>query len=182
MRILPTILPLLLCMACGLLPNKDKTPQAAEKVGDSQARPQASIETKQLAAEKEAETLAEVAFIKGRADFGKAERDRLERVIRKLKEKNVDRVIVAAWSDRTLPGEDGKNLTARDKDLAEKRGEFVRELLRQRGGEKIKIDFHNMAEKPGAISKFLGSEEARIKKSLEGARPSKAIVLVIEIN
>ena len=42
------------------------------------------------------------------------------------------------------------------------------------------IEFHNMAERPTGLAKFLSAEDARIKKSLEGARPSRAVVLLIQ--
>jgi outer membrane protein OmpA-like peptidoglycan-associated protein len=167
--------------ACALLPDKDKTPQAAEKVGEPQARPQASIEAKQLAAEQEAEVVAEVVFPRGKAGLSAGERARLQKIERKLGDKKkVDRLLVAAWADKALPGDEGKELPDRARKLAEERGKAVREFLAKNGAEGVDMDFHNMAEKPGAVSKFIGAEDARVKKSLEGARPSKAIVLLIK--
>ncbi len=171
---------LLLNGACALLPDKDKTPQAAERVGDPQARPQASIETKQLAAEKEAELTAEVIFKKGQATLSAAERARLADIMKRLKDKDkVGRVIVAAWADQALPGENAEPLPQAARDLAEARGKSLRDLLETQGGKNLALEFHNMAEKPGVFAKFISSVDARIKKSLEGARPSKAIVLLL---
>lgn len=170
-----------LLTACAFLHNKDKTPEAAEKVGEPQSRPQASIETKQLAAEQEAEAVAEVMFPKGKAELNGGERARLKRIAARLgNAEKIDRLIVAAWADKALPGEEKKALPENAKNLAEERGKSVRSFLEENGGKDVKIEFHNMAEKPGAFAKFISSADARVKKSLEGAKPSKAIVLLIE--
>ncbi len=179
LKIAAALFPML--TACALLPDKDKTPEAPEKVGDPQARPQASIETKQLAAEQEADAVAEVIFPKGKAELNEGERGRLKRVTARLgDDKKIDRIIVAAWADKSLPGEEKKALPENAKKLAEERGKSVRSFLEENGGKDVKIEFHNMAEKPGTFAKFISSADARVKKSLEGAKPSKAIVLLIE--
>lgn len=174
----PVLLTLLLTSACALLPDKSKTPEAPEKVGDPRARPQAGIEAKQLAAEREADALAEIVFAKGASRLTPQEAARLSALTKRLAQKNkAERVVVAAWADQSLPGEQGKPLSEASVKLAEARGEAIRVYLEKSGAKDV--EFHNMAKKPTSFAKFIGADDARIKKSLEGSRPSKAIVLVI---
>lgn len=170
-----------ICSACALLPDKDKTPQAAEKVGEPQARPQASIEAKQLAAEQEARATTEIKFKLGSDALEPGEQSRLIRLSRELVgDTKVNTILIAAWADESLPGANADDLSREARELAKSRGETVRKFLNQRGQDDIEVEFHNMAEKPRLFDKFVGSADARVKKSLEGAKPSRAIVLLIE--
>ncbi len=100
------LLPIL--TACALLPDKDKTPEAPAKVGEPQARPQASIEAKQVAAEREAEEVAEVYFNQGQFSLPKSEIARLKKIEARLKENRAsERFIIAAWADKMLRAKKG---------------------------------------------------------------------------
>ena len=167
----------LLLSGCALLPDKDKTPQAAAKVGEPTARPQAGIEAKQLAAEQEADAFTEVQFAKGKSELAAGEAARLKKLVRKLDE-NADHLVIAAWADQSAPASDGKALPDKARKLADARGDVVQKFLKENGAKDVAVEFHNMAKPPTAFAKFLSTADARVKKSLEGAKPSRVVVLL----
>lgn len=172
--------------------SKPKEEAPLPKTGASQ--PQASIEAKQLAAENEATTVAEISFPKGKADLSVDAKKRLNDIRSKIKsnDKPGD-VAVIAWADQEYPSVHAGKLPDAARDLAFKRGETVRQYLKQAAGDKdVDIDVHNMAERPGSIEKLLQGSDERIKKSLEVSgipntdtsvksptKASKAIVLLL---
>ncbi len=93
--------------------------------------------------------------------------------------RHAERVIIAAWADQAAPGEGKKPLSTNAVRLAQARGEALRERLEKMGAKDIEL--HNMAKKPTKFAKFISSEDARIKKSLEGARSSRAVIMLIQI-
>ena len=169
----------LMISACALLPDKSKTPEAPATVGQPQARPQAGIEAKQLAAEQEADALAEIVFERGKSVLSLNEAARLKSVEERLsKSPYSGRIVIAAWADQSAPGAERKSLDQAAVQLAKARGDVLQKRFLKMGARDI--EFHNMAERPTGLAKFLSAEDARIKKSLEGARPSRAVVLLIQ--
>lgn len=162
------ILVSLLLTACSL-PEKDETPQAAQKVGEPKKLQQTSIEAKQLGAESEASQILEFKFVKGKDSPGPRAEKKINSLLAKTYPEKTQKVMILTWSDQKKSGQK----------LAQKRAESIASYFKN-----YKVSTHNMMEKPGKIASWLGTEDARVKKSLaenlEGApKLSSAMIFVI---
>lgn len=170
MKNLIILIALVMTNGCAL-PDKDKTPQAPEKVGQKSATPQASIEAKQLGAENEAKQSVEIKFVKGKAKPGPQARKKLEKITKTNRPEDIKKIMILTWSDKPkAPGA---------QELAEKRADSLATYFKD-----YKVSKHNMTEEPGKIAKWLGTEDARVKKSLADSmqgstKVSSAMILVI---
>lgn len=166
-RITTVLLPLVMLTACSILPDKDKTPQAAEKAGEPAAKPQASLEAKTLAAESEAAAVTELTFPKGAPKLTKDAKARLDKLIAQLQKRDdIKEVTVISWADQEFPSVNAGDLPKEQRDLAENRNKAIEQYLK-RAGDKVTVTTHNMAERPGAFERWLSTSDARVKKSLE---------------
>lgn len=164
------------------------TPEEVGNVAKGEPKPTtvASIEAKQVAAEQEAAYVVEIEFPGKSAKIGPAAKDKVEALYKTVPEpERLKAAKIISWGDREYPTTEQKKLSEGDIDLAKKRGEAVQRILKERNA-KLEIDLYNMAQRPGAFSKLIGREEARIKESLERAvgdssqaKARKTIVLLV---
>lgn len=107
-----------------------------------------------------------VQFEAGSATVSDAERLELRALVQSIRDDSkIENIIVAAWSDKDYPAQ-GKNLSKRDRELAEKRSENVKKVLDQLGAKDI--DTYSMAEHPSWIAKVFNTDDAAIKDSIKG--------------
>jgi len=154
--------------------------------------PQTSIEAKQVAAEQEAPFVTEVTFKKGSSELTTDAKQRLETLLKRVQgDQSIEEVKVITWADEEYPAASKKSLSKGQKEVAEDRNKELKRYLNDKDS-KMKVSAYNMAERPSAFTNFLGTSDARIKKSLETAgipttesqnkataKASKAIVMLI---
>lgn len=76
-------------------------------------------------------------------------------------DKNIDRVVVVAWSDRSYPAAKGEKLSDAERKLAEKRADNIKSYLKDKGIGNV--DVYNMAEKPSWMAKVFHTDDAAFK-------------------
>ncbi|MGE3760216.1 MAG: hypothetical protein AB7H97_20795 [Pseudobdellovibrionaceae bacterium] len=163
-----TILFAMLLTACASS-SKEGTSQAALKVGEPKKMQQTSIEAKQLGAENEASNIVEFKFVKGKDSPGPRAEKKINSLLAKTYPDRTQKIMILTWSDQKKSGWK----------LAERRAESIASYFKD-----YKVSKHNMMEKPGKIASWLGTQDARVKKSLaenlEGApKLSSAMIFVI---
>lgn len=101
-----------------------------------------------------------VYFDKGSANLSSLEKQRILDWATIVKDQNAAAPIVASWADKAYPS--GKeSLSKADRDLAEKRGQAVKDVLNQAGSKPAEV--FNMADKPNWFQRVFATESARIK-------------------
>lgn len=152
----------------------------------------ASIEAKQLAAESEASDVVEVEFNKGQTQLSVDAQKRIDALIAKANTKGkIDEIKVLVWADREYPSVHTEELSKDQRKLADKRGKEIKNHLKTIA-DSSDVDVHSMAERPGLLAEWMGTTDARLKRSLEvagvpntdtsvkaPAKASRAIVMVL---
>ncbi|MDQ3230858.1 MAG: hypothetical protein M3Q07_03475 [Pseudobdellovibrionaceae bacterium] len=109
--------------------------------------------------EKEAVT---VTFPKGSSELSADDQARLRELVPAWqKDKDIDKVIVAAWSDLQYPKQQSTRLPESARDLAEKRADRIEDFVEKLGV--ADVDTFSMAEKPNWFQKVLHTDAAQIK-------------------
>lgn len=156
------ILPMALA-ACSSSPKSVSN----EAQGEAAPTTQASMEAKQLGAEQQTPYVTELEFDKGSSKLNSASQLKLERLLSRVQaNENVDSIKVISWADQEYPTESSKGLPDSQKKLAENRNETIKNFV-EKINDGLSVDTLSMAERPNEFAEFLGSEDARIKKSLE---------------
>lgn len=150
-----------------------------------------SIEAKQVAAEAEASEVTEISFAKGKQTLGTEAKRKLSAMIdRARKAGAIDEINVLVWADREFPSVNTQKLSKDQRTLAERRGEEIEKFLNSVDKD-AEVNAFSMAERSSALERLFGTEDSRLKKSLEvagvpntdtsvkaPAKASKAIVMV----
>jgi hypothetical protein len=103
-----------------------------------------------------------VKFDTNSSTLSDGERASLKALVEKLRnEKDVEKFIVAAWSDKDYPNGANEKLTNAEEKLAEKRKEAVQAALKDFGVDNV--DAYSMAERPSWLAKVFNAPAAKIK-------------------
>lgn len=146
--------------ACSSTPKEEPKEAAA---------PTMSMEAKQVAIQEEAPHVAEIKFKKGSSTLSAEARKQLQDLMKSARSTGkIEEVKVVAWSDAEYPSEEGKELPQKDLRLADQRNRAIENYMTKQS-EDAKVTAFNMAQSPSAFSEWIGSDEARIKKTLENA-------------
>ncbi len=151
-----------------------------------------SIETQQIATEQKAVSVGELKFKKNTTQLSRANKRMIDQLIREAGTKGeIEEVKVISWADVEFPSTQDKSLTPSQREIAENRNEAIQAYINQVNSD-LKVKSYSMAERAGAFAEFVGSSDARIKKSLETAgipttdskvkqpsKASKSIVMVV---
>ena len=141
---------------------------SSSKKYETASTPPVSREAKQLAAEEKAPYVAELAFKKGSSNLSSDAKASLNRLITKAQAAGkIDQVKVVTWGDSEYPSTDTKKLSKAEVDLVKKRNSNIEKYIESETRSSVKTI--SMAERPGAISEFIGTSDAKVKKSLEQA-------------
>lgn len=165
----------------------------------SSSRPQATDVSYQNSGTSRAATMsggsefAVVEFDKGSYELTENGRATLQKVAKLANSdnKDVEDIKVLAWADREYPA-DGSKAERQQVNLADDRASAIKSYLKEDLNTDADIDKHNMAQRPGAFSELIKSEDYKIKNNFEnaGAAPtddksdmmsskvSKAIVVI----
>jgi hypothetical protein len=126
---------------------------------DTTKRMKANAEAQLDRMEKETTT---VTFSNGSSTLSEAEQNKIKALIPGYTgDKNIDKVIVAAWSDQAYPQAADQKLPESARDLAEKRADVIEDLLEKNGVNDV--DTYSMAERPGWISRVFQTDQAQVK-------------------
>lgn len=140
-----------------------------EARGEPKSTTVASIEAKQVAAEQEAPFVVEVEFDKRSDKLSQSARAKMQTLLKSMAAPGrLKGVKIVAWGDEEYPSESKKKLSKEQSDLAKRRGDSIESFLKEKNGN-IEFQHFNMAKRPGKVSDFFGTEDARIKESLERA-------------
>lgn len=139
---------------------------------------QASVEdlspTSQAAAKTGASHFAVINFSKGSNELTAESKETLRSVANLAKQqgKNVEEVKILSWGDMEMPAK-GTRLPKREVDLASSRGDTIQDYLVENLNLDTDIDEHNMAKRPGALSRLFKTDDNNIKRIFEtsGAIP-----------
>jgi len=146
---------------------------------------------REAAKEAEASHFTEVEFKPGSSTLTEASRRSITNLLEKARTGGqLDEVSVLAWADEEYPSSAQKNLPDPQRKLADRRAESVKKYI---DGLKydVDVDSYNMAERPGKVSEWAATKDARFKKTMADAglpttedqrqfpsKASKAVILV----
>lgn len=156
----------ILILSCSNKPTLEEVaaPSAPQKKSEG-----ISIETQQLASEQKADFSTEISFEKKKAQLGKNDQEKIRKLLAESARKGpLDRVQVLTWSDSEYPSVYTKKLSEEERQLVNDRNQAIEKFIREQNSE-VQIKTYSMAERPNIIKEFVGSSEARLKKSLERA-------------
>jgi hypothetical protein len=170
-------LALMVLAACSSKPPEKKPiiyPNEAPEVSTTKPK-KTSITAQQVAAEQGTNIVAEVRFKKHHAKLPRPEKDKIKVAFEKAKLKGeIVEVQLITWADQDLPSEKKGELTKKQKELAEKRNDYLEDLVEDLDGD-LKIKKIGMAEQAGFLAKFTATEEAQVKETLDPKQaPGKA--------
>ena len=111
---------------------------------------------------------ADIQFQVGSSVLTEEAKSSLNTVLEQAKQTGkVDEVILLSWSDAEYPSKNLKKLSKVQRELAKLRNEEVTKYLKS--VKSVKVDAYNMAEKPNALSKWLNTNDNKLKKTLLSA-------------
>lgn len=145
-----------------------------------------------IAKVEEATYVTEISFDKGSTTLSDANKRKLAGFVDKARKSGkIEDIKVVTWSDLEYPSVDTGKLSKEQRDLATRRNRALKEYL---GGvsDGSDVDVYNMASRPGALSRLVRTDDARVKRSLETAgipttasavkmpaKASKSIVMIV---
>jgi hypothetical protein len=117
-----------------------------------------------------------INFTAGSAKLNEHDKESMRDLVREgLQRGSIDHITVAAWSDKTLPGEK-RNLTDTDRGLAKERTDVISDFLKQEM-EVSDVDTYNMAESANWLARTFNTKEAELKSVFgrtDGANDKRA--------
>ena len=133
----------------------------------------ASPEASQVASEEGASYVAEIQFTPGSAVVDADNQVKITRLVDKARGAGrIDDIKVVAWSDEEYPSTQTQALSLPERTLAADRGKEVKKFLLTLE-HTVPMQIYNMAERPNTFAQIAGTDNARIKKTLEAASASK---------
>lgn len=116
-----------------------------------------------------------IEFDKNSSALDQNSRRKLRNKVQSLKQGDrLEEITIAAYSDRNYPPKADQKLSDRDKDLADKRIESVKEAVSDLEGIGIDVESYNLAKDPNPIQKFFGTSDQKLKSKMKGNNIEKA--------
>lgn len=131
-----------------------------------------------------------LSFEKGEALLSRDDKQRLQSLAAKAREsgRDVDDIKIITWADREFGLQKGeKEASSREIILARQRAESIKRFLEEDLMEGEDVDFYNMAEKPGPLSRFFKTDDNKVKEAFNAnndanmtgpSRASKGLVII----
>jgi hypothetical protein len=133
----------------------------------------------------------QVSFDKGSSTLTPSAMDRIDETLQRARrDGTLDDIKVIAWADHEYPSSAKKELSKKQRELAERRATAIDDYISPQ--TQASVDKYNMAERANPLQKLASTSDARIKRSLEDAgiattahdlrypeNASKAMVMVI---
>lgn len=170
------VAPAIFFVACSSPEKQPELPPPA-----SAPEPAASIEAKQVAAQSGSSHVTEFPFAAKSTILNKEAGKKLQELLGKVNAEKIEQAKVITWADREYPPESKEQLTQRDIDLAEERGEKISAWLEKNKVSDVEII--NMAKRPGTFASVVESDDQRIKEALDASgidgKKRRAIVILL---
>lgn len=113
-----------------------------------------------------------LSFDKNQSGISESQRSDLKALVNKaMQDSNVEKFIVAAWSDKEYPAAKSVELGKGDKKLAEARKDNAAKVLKELGANDV--DAYSMAKNPSWISKVFQTDESRLKGEVKEKNKDK---------
>jgi hypothetical protein len=134
------------------------------KQTDNQVQSTTSPQVQSAASVTDATFVTELTFQPGSSKLTSAAKSRINELIRDAKASGkIEDIKVLSWADQEYPSEQAGKLSQAQRNLAEARTKEIRNHISAADND-IDVDAYNMAERPGAISRLMGTENAKLKK------------------
>lgn len=148
---------------------------------------------KSVAKAEETTYVTEISFDKGSTTLSTAAKRRLASFVSNARKSgDIDDIKIVTWADVEYPSMEAGKLSKEQRDLATRRNRALKEYLKDVSDDEGDVDTYNMASRPGALSRLVRSDDARVKRSLEAAgipttdskvkmpaKASKSIVMIV---
>ncbi len=187
MRFAATCAALFFLLSCSSHPNEPELSPFKKSTKEN-----LSIESQQIAAEQKARFVSELAFERKTHTLSEPNRNKIQKLLEEsMAAGKIQEIKVIAWADAEYPSEEKKKLSKEEQKVAADRNTAIQNFIKNQN-KKLNVSTYSMAERPSSLKEFIGSSEARIKRSLEMAgiptgegsvkfpsKASKAIVMVV---
>lgn len=138
---------------------------------------------------------ATIVFDEGKSSLKDLNKKNLNRLVKKAQKAKtpIEEIRILAWSDNEYPDKLEGETTAKDQEIASKRGKAIKDYLEKKLRDANDIDAYNMAKRPDLLSKLFRDDEFEIKEAFESSgatavelpdgavsytKASKAIVII----
>lgn len=114
-----------------------------------------------------------LSFEKGETQLSKEDKVHLQDLAYKVRQsgREIDDIKIVTWADREYGmGKGELEATNSDIILARQRAESIKRYLEEDLMEDEDIDFYNMAQRPGPLSRFFKTDETKVKEAFEANR------------
>lgn len=139
----------------------------ADTAAESSSMPESAAN--RVAREADAAYFVDVEFQKGSDELTEQSRAAISSLLNRARaEGHVRDVKVLSWADEEYPSASRKKLSEAQRRLAKSRNRSITNHVKTIDYG-IRIDAHSMAERPGVVSKWLNTSDARFKRSLLAA-------------
>lgn len=160
-KIFTALAVLTVMVACANSPQKTNSRTAAVTAGRSV--------TNQAAKEVKAHDFVEITFEPGSSTLTESSRTAINDLLAQAgRSGKIDEVMVLSWADEEYPSEASKKLSKSQRDLAARRNTAVEKQVKANDDD-LDVDSYNMAKRPNVVSKWLNTNDAKLKKSLVAA-------------
>lgn len=103
-----------------------------------------------------------IQFSPGSAVLSESHQAMLRKLVRSVRtNRDIDQITIAAWSDKALPAT-GKTLSDADRNLADKRAEAIKDIVRMELGV-TDVDLYNMAEPANWLARTFNTSDDELK-------------------
>lgn len=147
--------------------DKDRRPGPAAQ--SATPKSDVSIEAKLAAAQVGSSFVTEITFPKSSSIATSEQLRKIDAAMAQARKyAPVTRATVVAWPDAEMPTIEQKTLDRPHIQLAEQRGDFLRDYLKQED-RALSVSEVNMAKRSGKVNRLLKTESARIQQSFDAA-------------
>lgn len=167
----------------------------ADKVTAAEPLVQTETVANRAAREADSAYFVDVEFAKGSSVLSESSISTISALVHRARaEGELQDVKVLSWADEEYPSASRKKLSKLQRNLAAARAKSVEahiKTLKEGPRAGLKVEMHNMAERPSAVSRWFNTTDAKFKRSLVAAglpttaedapvtgRASHAVVLV----
>ncbi len=131
-----------------------------------QAEQTAAAADSRAAAVSGAQRYVTIDFSEGQTTLDDSDKLAIRNLTSQVDVDRVDEVLVLAWADREYPA-DGSKASSRDVKIADQRAANIKKYIQDDLAFNTDVDRHNMAERPGTLSRIFRSQDFRVKNTLE---------------
>ncbi len=128
-----------------------------------------------------------ISFKKGSSVLSESNKAKIAKLTNDAKKDGeIDEIKVLAWADKDYPVA-GQNAQRNDIQLADRRADMIKDYIEDSLNPDADVDSHNMAKRPMLLSKYLKTDDYKIKSHIENNpeakefldnRDSKAVIMV----